>query len=107
LHDATGLHLPHLCVVEVTNALRTLGRRGDLTEERGRAALEDLADLPAQRHPAEPLLPRVWQLRGSVTAYDAMYLALAEALEATPFTADRRLADSAGHHATIDPWPVA
>jgi len=107
LHAMSGLHIPHLCVPEVTNALRTLVRRGELSEARARVAVEDLADLPAQRHPAEPLLGRVWELRDSVTAYDALYLALAEALGATLFTADRRLAASAGHEATIDPWPAA
>jgi predicted nucleic acid-binding protein len=86
------LHVPHLCPVEVTSALRSLVARGEVPEGRARTALEDLADLPATRHPVEPLLPRIWGLRDAITAYDATYVALAEALEATLITGDRKLA---------------
>jgi len=90
------LHVPHLCPVEVASALRSLVARGEVLEGRARAALEDLSDLPAIRHPVEPLLPRIWELRDTITAYDATYVALAEALGATLITGDRKLAGAVG-----------
>lgn len=86
------LHIPHLAVIETTSVLRAWVRRGELSEQRAESALTDLADMPAQRWPGEPLLPRVWELRDDVTAYDATYVALAEVLDASLMTADRRLA---------------
>ena len=64
--------------------------------------LADLADLDLHRHPHIDLLTRAWKLRENVTAYDAMYVALAEALEAPIVTCDRRLARAPGHRAQID-----
>lgn len=96
------LHMPHLCSVEVTSAWRSLVARGEVPEARARAALEDLADLPATRHPVEPLLLRVWQLRGNLTAYDATYVALAEALGATLITGDRRLGRAASASCDVE-----
>lgn len=86
------LHLPHLAIVETVSALRGWVRGGRLPERRAAQALEDLADFPAHRWPAEPLLPRIWELRDNLTAYDATYVALAESLDATLLTADVRLA---------------
>jgi predicted nucleic acid-binding protein len=86
------LHIPHLCPIEVTSALRGLVLARKLDPRRAEAALQDLADLPATRYPSEPLLPRVWSLRSNFTAYDGTYLALAEALDATLVTADRKQA---------------
>jgi predicted nucleic acid-binding protein len=86
------LHAPHLIDVEVTQVLRRYSRAGDITHARGREALSDLALLPIQRYPHEPLLDRVWQLRNNVTAYDAVYLALAEGLDAVFLTLDAALA---------------
>ncbi|MDZ7577384.1 MAG: type II toxin-antitoxin system VapC family toxin [Candidatus Nanopelagicales bacterium] len=99
--DEISLHIPHLCTVEVTHAFRSLSLRALIGEDRAEAALSDLADLPATRHSAEPLLPRIWQLREQLTTYDANYVALAEALDATLLTADVRLARSSGHAASI------
>lgn len=93
---------PYLLDVEVVQVLRRYSRVGELDSERGRQALEDLADLPVFRYPHEPLLPRVWELRHNVTAYDAVYLALAEALEAPLVTRDKRLAAAAEHTARIE-----
>lgn len=70
--------------------------------ERGRDALADLADFPLQRYPHDLLLPRVWELRNNLTAYDAVYIALAEALGAPLLTRDQRLAGAAGHRAQIE-----
>ncbi len=86
------LAAPHLCDSEVTNALRRLVLRGDLTEDQGAAALEGFLDLTLIRYPADWLRPRVWELRHNVSAYDATYLALAELTGATALlTADARL----------------
>ena len=67
-----------------------------------RMALADLADFPLHRYPHDVLLQRVWDLRNDFTAYDAMYVALAEALDAPLLTRDKRLAATPGHHARID-----
>ena len=75
---------------------------GELSAEDGREALADLAGLDIARYPHDPLLPRVWELRTSVTAYDAVYLALAELLEAPLLTLDRRLARARGHGARVE-----
>ena len=86
------LHLPHLAVVETVSALRGWVRSSQLSEGRARTALTDLADLPATRWASEPLLARIWDLRDNISAYDATYVALAEALDATLLTCDVRLA---------------
>jgi predicted nucleic acid-binding protein len=66
--------------------------------------LDDLLDLPLTRYPHEPFLARVWELRTNVTAYDAVYLALAEALKAPLLTRDQRLAACRGHQASVEVW---
>lgn len=89
-----GLHVPHLLDVEVAQVLRRYVRVGDISAEEGTAALAHLQSLDLQRHAHEPLLARVWELRDSLTAYDAIYVALAEVLEAKLLTCDKRLAGS-------------
>jgi predicted nucleic acid-binding protein len=96
------LHAPHLLDVEVAQVVRRYTINGDIDVERGRSALADLIELPLRRYPHDFLLPRVWNLRANLTAYDAVYVALAEALDAPLLTRDRRLAGSAGHHARIE-----
>jgi predicted nucleic acid-binding protein len=96
------LHAPHLLDLEVAQVLRRHALAGAIDEERGRQALEDLADLDLARHPHDLFLPRIWELRACVTAYDAAYLALAEALAAPLLTLDRRLARTEGHRARIE-----
>lgn len=88
---AVGLHVPHLADIEVVQVLRRYARDGDLDVKEAAAALGDFRALDLQRHPHEPLLDRVWGLRQNLTAYDAVYVALAEALDATLLTCDRRL----------------
>ena len=97
-----ALHAPHLIDIEVAHVLRRYALAGDMSAKRGREALEDLADLSVRRYPHDVLLPRVWELRANLTAYDAAYVALAEALGAPLLTRDRRLAGSAGHRARIE-----
>jgi predicted nucleic acid-binding protein len=97
-----SLHAPHLLDVEVASVLRRYQLSGELSADDGREALADLAGLDIARYAHDPLLPRVWELRTSVTAYDAVYLALAEVLEAPLLTLDRRLAGARGHRARIE-----
>ncbi len=96
------LHAPHLLDLEVTQVLRRYARSGELTVQRGMQALEDLVDLPLVRYPHEFLLGRIWELRDNVTAYDAAYLALAEALAAPLVTRDAALASSRAHRARVE-----
>jgi len=96
------LHAPHLIDVEVAQVVRRYAAAGEIDEERGRAALADLADFPLNRYPHDFLLPRVWELRNNLTAYDAVYVALAEALDAPLLTRDRRIAGAAGHYARVE-----
>jgi len=96
------LHAPHLLDIEVAQVIRRYAARGEIDGERGRAALADLSDLPLQRYPHDFLLPRVWDLRNNLTAYDAVYVALAEALDAVLLTRDQRLAAAAGDHAGVE-----
>lgn len=100
---ATGetLHAPHLLDIEVTQVLRRFVAMGEISDERAKIALDDLADLRMHRYPHDLFLPRVWTLRHNLTAYDAIYVALAEALGAELVTCDRRLASAAGRHAKI------
>lgn len=102
LDPAETLHAPHLLDVEVAQALRRYVAAGDLAARQGAQALDDLLELPIRRHPHGLLLERAWQLRQSVTAYDAMYVALAEALGAPLVTRDGRLARAHGHRARVD-----
>jgi predicted nucleic acid-binding protein len=97
-----SLHAPHLLDVEVAQVLRRYHLAGDLGTGRARQALADLADLPVIRYPHDVLLPRVWELRRNVTAYDAVYVALAEVLEAPLLTCDRRLRAAPGHRARVE-----
>jgi predicted nucleic acid-binding protein len=99
---AETLHAPHLVDLEVAQVLRRFVREGDVDESRAREALDVLRGLDLARYPHDVLLPRIWQLREAVTAYDAAYLALAEALAAPLLTADAKLARSPGHRARVE-----
>lgn len=96
------LHAPHLVDLEIAQVLRRYVQRGELAPERGRLSLDLLAQFPIRRHGHEVLIPRIWQLRENITAYDAAYVALAEGLRATLLTRDTRLASSSGHTAKIE-----
>ncbi len=97
-----SLHAPHLLDLEIAQVLRRYVLIGELTSQRGKQALTDLADLPIIRYPHDLFLSRIWALRHNVTAYDAAYLALAESLPAPLITRDARLAATVGHRATIE-----
>lgn len=92
LSSEEDLHAPHLIDVEVTQVLRSLCARSELTDARAREASNDLADLPLTRHPHELLLSRAWELRSNLTIYDGVYIALAELLHAPLWTLDQRIA---------------
>ena len=100
--DREEFHSPHLVDVEVTQGLRRLVRSGEITPARAAEAIADLVDFDLHRHAHHDLLTRAWQLRENVTAYDAMYVALAEALDATVITCDVPLAKAPHHGARIE-----
>jgi predicted nucleic acid-binding protein len=93
---------PHLLDVEVAQALRRHVRVNKVSEERGEEAVMDLAGLRLVRYPHYPHLERIWDLRHNLTAYDAAYVALAEALGAPLLTRDSNLASAAGHFAQVE-----
>jgi predicted nucleic acid-binding protein len=97
-----GLHVPHLLDAEAVSALRRLAREGIVEDEEAASAIDDLLALDLQRHSHEGLLERVWTLRKNLTVYDAMYVALAEALDATLVTCDGRLARATGIRARVE-----
>lgn len=97
-----ALHAPYLLDVEVAHALRRYALRGTLSAARGAEALSDVAQMRLRRYPHVPLLPRIWELRENLSAFDAAYVALAEALEAPLVTSDAALARAPGHRARIE-----
>jgi predicted nucleic acid-binding protein len=96
LIDGADLVAPHLMPVEVTSALRIAERRELLASEPAALAHRDLVELDVELHPFEPFASRVWELRHSVSPYDAWYLALAERLDVPLATLDHRLTRTAG-----------
>lgn len=96
------LYAPELLDVEVAQVIRRYWLNGDISAARGGEAITDLADLPITRMQHGPLLPRVWQLRSNATAYDATYLALAEALDAVLITRDEALRQVPRTRATVE-----
>lgn len=91
-----GVHVPHLADIEVAHVLRRYASSGELDADEAADAIEDLQALDLQRHAHEPLLERVWSLRQNLSAYDAVYVALAEVLDAVVLTCDARLARAPG-----------
>lgn len=97
-----SLHAPHLLDLEVAQVLRRLVREGAVSAHRADQAIEDFLDLRITRYPHFLLLPRIWQLRHNLSAYDASYVVLAEKLGARLLTRDGRLASASGHAALIE-----
>ena len=93
---------PHVIDLEVASAWRRLAAAGALDERRVGLALADLLALRLERVGHGPLLGRCWELRTNLTIYDAAYVALAEALDTTLLTADRRLADAPGSRCAVE-----
>lgn len=101
LRDAAGAAIPDLADVETVAVLRKRWLAGDLSARRFASAIDDLEDLDLERYPTLPLMHRAYELRANVTAYDAAYVALAEALQAELITADRRLTGATGPRCRI------
>jgi predicted nucleic acid-binding protein len=96
------LHAPHLLDIEFLHALRGLVARKELSLSRAEEAREDMYDFGILRYPHAPLADRVWELRDALSAYDAAFIALAEALGSPLITCDGRLARAKGHAARIE-----
>ncbi len=96
------LAAPDLLRLETMSVLRRQLANGSLSSEQATNALDDLLDLPLAVYPTAPLLRRGWEMRDNVTAYDACYMALAEALDCTLLTADIRLANAPGTRCQIE-----
>ena len=99
---AESLAAPELIDLEVASVIRRTLGAGRMDARRARLALTDLMQLPLDRAPHRPLLPRCWELRENVSAYNAAYVALAEMLDAVLVTADARLAAAPGLRCELD-----
>jgi predicted nucleic acid-binding protein len=91
-----GLHAPELAQVEATNILRRLERAKAITPPEANAAHEDLMQLRLELFSFDPFADRVWELRHTITSYDAWYVAVAEALQLPLATLDERLCNAKG-----------
>lgn len=108
--DAIGARLaadteqaaPHVIDVEVMGVIRAQHLRGGLDTTGASQAIADLRDWPGERVGHRWLLERAWQLRDSVRGWDAFYVALAEAFDATLVTLDARLARAHGPTCRIE-----
>jgi predicted nucleic acid-binding protein len=96
------LAAPAVVDLEVVSAWRRLWLAGQLGRDRVEAALADLESLRLERVPHPRMLRRCWELRENITVYDAAYVALAEHLETTLVTADRRLAVAPGPRCEVE-----
>ena len=101
-----SVQVPAVFDVEVLHSLRRIEAAGAVGEDLIQAAIAKLDDLRAVRHNHALLRPRIWALRANLTAYDAAYIALAEAFDAPLVTTDARLARSSGHRARIESPPA-
>ena len=93
---------PHLIDIEVAQTVRRWTFAGLISVARGAKAIQHLAEVNALRWPHEALLPRIWELRHNLTAYDATYVALAEGLRAPLLTCDRSLAEAPGINCDVE-----
>lgn len=97
-----SLHAPHLIDIEIAQVLRRLVRENTVSERRAEEAIADLLDLRITRYPHSVLLPRIWELRHDLSAYDAAYVVLAEILSAPLITRDSRLASTPSHAVKVE-----
>ena len=102
IRAASTVYGPHLLDTEVTNILRRHVLRGRMDQFSARRALRRLAVMRLRLWPHQPFIGRAFALRHQLTAYDAIYVAMAEATGATLLTRDARLARTAGHRARIE-----
>lgn len=106
LADDGDLHAPHLIDIEILHALRGLVRGGKLSADRAQDVRSDLAELSIIRYGHEPLADRIWALRENLTAYDAAFVALSEALEVPLVTCDAHLAHAPQITVELYPQPT-
>jgi predicted nucleic acid-binding protein len=106
LADDTEQAAPHVIDVEVFGVIRREHLRGNLDRTAATQAVEDLETWPGERFAHRHLLARAWALRDTVRGWDAMYVALAEALDAVLLTTDARLGDALGPTCRIDVVPA-
>jgi predicted nucleic acid-binding protein len=103
------VHAPALVDAEVSSVIRGLASttkpNARISEGRALEMLHDYAGLRIVRHPMQPLQARAFEMRHNVTAYDAMYIALAEHLNLPLLTDDGKFGGTPGHHATICCYP--
>ena len=100
-HRKETLHAPHLLDLEVIQVIRRYSNK-DMSQDRAHLAILDFQDIPIVRYPHDLFILRIWEMRKNLTAYDAAYVALAEALDAPLLTCDAKLAASKGHSAQIE-----
>jgi predicted nucleic acid-binding protein len=98
---------PQLITAESLHVLRKLALKGLLTDEQAEEALGHLLDTPITLIDHAPLAQRAWELRHAVTAYDALYVALAEQLDVPLVTCDARLGGPSGHKADVEVYPIS
>ncbi|MFN2569243.1 MAG: type II toxin-antitoxin system VapC family toxin [Candidatus Dormibacteria bacterium] len=96
------LHAPHLIDVELLHALRRLVRLSEISDRRATEVRLDYAELAITRYPHHPLADRMWELRHNLTAYDAAFVALSEALGVPLVTTDSALGGASGHRARVE-----
>lgn len=101
LHADDDHAAPHLVDAEVLAVIQTHHRAGALDRTAAAQAVEDLGAWPGERWSHRPLLTRAWELRDNVRSYDALYVALAEALDATLVTLDGRLSRAPGLRCSV------
>lgn len=96
------LHAPHLLDLEILSVLRRQTALKAFTPARASLLLDDFHQLRIVRHPHSPLAARIWELRHNFGAYDACYLALAEALDVTLLTCDAALSGAKLRHGSVE-----
>jgi predicted nucleic acid-binding protein len=103
----SDIHVPDLCGPEVVSGLRRMLLEGQLTAQRAQEAIEDYVGLAPTAHQSRPFLMRSFRLRDNFSTYDAMYVALAEILEAPLVTTDAPLARATVQHTELTVLPAA
>lgn len=101
LRDRSLLHVPSIFAAEVTSAIRAMQARGDVSLRQARGAASRIKVVRTVQYPFEPFIDRVWELRDNLTVYDGWYVALAESLDTSLVTADRRLTQASGPRCPI------
>lgn len=102
LEEGGELEAPHLIDIELLHALRRLVHHGEVSVDRASDARTDFASFALTRYSHEPFADRIWELRENLTASDAAFLALAEALSTPLITSDGRLAGAAGVEVEVE-----